>query len=625
MEVSTMENNSNDQTEKESQVGTVTKEIEIENADKKDKVEPMENADKKDKVEPMENADKKDKVEPVVKEDPFAYLDRNDFTSEKYKVEVRNLPKYYGIAEFKKLVNQKLKLKCSKVKTPNRNGKWLYVCFRSEEDKDVALGVLNGYNWKNTVLEASNAKAVPDPMVQKRNEQFDNYSDQKRKKLDNIGAEQQMISAVTPLFDIPYEKQLIQKTNFVKKVLLDYGKQLKRTNNSLNLVEWLKKQQDTYDGLPCELLEIKSLKDDIEKCVGYRNKCEFTIGMDTENKEPVVGFRVGSYVQGKTSVASIDKISNVPQRMKNVVNRFQDLVRSSKIPVFDPETYKGHWRQLTVRLSLKTEQLMLICVVHTENMSDTSLTSLKKLILDYFVDGAGSDCKVHSLFFQKAKKKAVGEGNSFPLELLYGKEYIIEEVNGLQVRISPESFFQINTAASELLFSTAKDLASINKKTTVLDICCGSGIIGLSMAKECAQVVGVDIQEDAIKMANINTMENQIKNAKFFAGKAEEIMTLSEFQNPDIADDVVAIVDPPRAGLHNKAILLLRSMKHLNRLVYLSCNPKAALQNFISLSMAKSKTKQGAPFVPVKAIPVDMFPQTPHCELIVYFERYTGN
>lgn len=77
--------------------------------------------------------------------------------------------------------------------------------------------------------------------------------------------------------------------------------------------------------------------------------------------------------------------------------------------------------------------------------------------------------------------------------------------------------------------------------------------------------------------------------------------------------------------LDNKAILLLRKMTHLKRLVYLSCNPKAVLQNFLSLSMAESKTKQGAPFFPVKAVPVDMFPQTPHCELIVYFERFTGD
>jgi len=82
------------------------------------------------------------------------------------------------------------------------------------------------------------------------------------------------------------------------------------------------------------------------------------------------------------------------------------LVRASKIPVFDPENYTGHWRQLTVRLSLKTEQLMLICVVHTENMEESALNSLKQLILSYFTEGAGTDCKVDSLYFQKAKKRA---------------------------------------------------------------------------------------------------------------------------------------------------------------------------------------------------------------------------
>ncbi|CAI6367542.1 unnamed protein product [Macrosiphum euphorbiae] len=563
----------------------------------------------------------KDQTGSVTKEDPFAYLDRDDFTSEKYKIEIRNLPKHYGIAEFKKLINSKLALNCSKVKTPNRNGKWLYMCFRSEEDKNTALGILNGYNWKNTKLDASNAKAVPDPLVRKRNEQFDDSPDVKKIKLDNAGAEQQMISAVTPLYNISYDEQLIQKTNSIKNVLMDYSRRLKRIKCGQGIFDWLKKQQDENNGLPCKLLEIQSLKDDPEKCVGYRNKCEFTIGMDVENKEPVVGFRVGAYNQGKTSVAPIHNISNVPQRMKDVVKCFQDLVRASKLPVFDPENYSGHWRQLTVRLSLKTEQLMLICVVHTENMEESALNSLKQLILSYFTEGAGTVCKVDSLYFQKAKKRAAGEGNSFPLELLHGQGYIVEEVKGLKLRISPESFFQINTAASEILFDAAKDLASINSQTTVLDVCCGSGTIGLSIAKDCAQVIGVEIQEEAVNMAKLNATENGITNAIFFAGKAEEVMNKREFQNPENANDVVAIVDPPRAGLHNKAILLLRRMTHLKRLVYMSCNPKGAMQNFLSLSMAESKTKQGAPFVPVKAVPVDMFPQTPHCELIVYFER----
>lgn len=78
---------------------------------------------------------------------------------------------------------------------------------------------------------------------------------------------------------------------------------------------------------------------------------------------------------------------------------------------------------------------------------------------------------------------SAGEGNSFPLELLHGQSYIVEELNGLKFRISPESFFQINTAASEVLYNCTKNLASINSQTTVLDVCCGSGTIGLCIAK----------------------------------------------------------------------------------------------------------------------------------------------
>lgn len=153
--------------------------------------------------------------------------------------------------EFKKLINIKLALNCSKVKTPNRNGKWLYMCFRSEEDKNTALGILNGYNWKNTKLDASvsilcmcnfqivfigfkifqNAKAVPDPLVKKRNEQFDECLDVKKIKLDNAGAEQQMISAVTPFYNISYDEQV--SDNYLPIFNLE--------NNILNVICLLEK------------------------------------------------------------------------------------------------------------------------------------------------------------------------------------------------------------------------------------------------------------------------------------------------------------------------------------------------------------------------------------------------
>lgn len=165
--------------------------------------------------------------------------------------------------------------------------------------------------------------------------------------------------------------------------------------------------------------------------------------------------------------------------------------------------------------------------------------------------------------------------------------------------------------------------------------------------KDCAEVIGVDIQEESVNIAKLNASENGIDNVQFFTGKAEEILLRQEFQKPKNTTDVVAIVNPPRVGLRkqstrfliycyikklthihfyvpildDKGILLLRKMKHLQRLVYISCDPEMALSHFLTLSRIKSRACQGAPFVPIKAVPVDLFPKIPNCELVVYFKR----
>ncbi|KAJ9593932.1 hypothetical protein L9F63_014646 [Diploptera punctata] len=101
-------------------------------------------------------------------DNPYAYLDRGDFTSEKYKIAIRGLPKFYGIGELKKLLNEKLKLGSNKVKPPARGSYMVYVCFRSEEDRKNALKALDGYVWKSKTLSAEIAKPAPDPLVKRR-------------------------------------------------------------------------------------------------------------------------------------------------------------------------------------------------------------------------------------------------------------------------------------------------------------------------------------------------------------------------------------------------------------------------------------------------------------------------
>jgi tRNA (uracil-5-)-methyltransferase len=165
------------------------------------------------------------------------------------------------------------------------------------------------------------------------------------------------------------------------------------------------------------------------------------------------------------------------------------------------------------------------------------------------------------------------------LDLLLGVDYLNESLLDLKFRISPLAFFQANTKGAELLYTKIGSICDIDENTIILDICCGTGTIGLTLAKKCKLVVGVEIIAEAIEDAKLNAELNGLKNVEYHCGKAEEILPnlLKRFIN----DKVVAIVDPPRAGLHIKVIQSLRHLNNLVSLIYVSCNPELAMGNFI--------------------------------------------
>lgn len=547
------------------------------------------------------------------KSNPYAYLERDEFTSERFKIEIRGLPKFYGIAELKKLINDKLKLGSNKIKPPKRGSKWIYVCFRSEEDRQSALSAINGYTWKKSTLSAEIAKPAPDPLIKRRNDEKQLSKESKKQKLEENRSQEDILKfSATPLWNIPYSEQISQKYSNTKQLLIKLSLEMLKENRSL--VPWMEKQKEKYNGLPCELLDICTAKNHD----GYRNKCEFTIGINEETGEKTVGFRLGSYVSGTVGVAPISCLKNIPQRMKDAVYVFEKYVRSTSLNVFNPETQSGHWRQLTARLGTVTGELMLIVGIHPQQLTDTQLGDIKQQLKDLFSTGDGAELNITSLYFQKIEKKMFGEGPP-PVEHLLGKTHITEILCGLKFHISPLVFFQVNTEATELLYNHIRSLAKVNEETTLLDICCGIGCIGLSLAQDCGQVLGIEIVPQAIEDAKKNAEVNAVTNCEFFCGEAEEIISsvLSRTKHRNI----VAIIDPPRAGLRRKAVLMLRRESRLKKLVFISCNPKAAFKNFIDLTRPASKTLLGDPFVPVTALPVDLFPHTPHCELAVYFER----
>ncbi|KAH7957525.1 hypothetical protein HPB52_019821 [Rhipicephalus sanguineus] len=351
---------------------------------------------------------------------------------------------------------------------------------------------------------------------------------------------------------------------------------------------------------------------------GYRNKNEFTVGRHLETGEVVVGFRISSYRQGSMSVASAADLPNVPESAKKVAQCFQDYVQQSGKEPFNPETHEGYWRQLTVRTTSK-DHIMAIAVIHPQALSEEHISQEKEKLRQFFTEGPGKSAGVTSFHFQRFDKKRSDEEQP-DYEHVFGTEDIEENLLGLTFQVSPDAFFQVNTPAAEVLYRTAEHVAGLSTQTTLLDICCGTGTIGLSLASKVKRVYGVEVCRRAVQNAKRNAELNGIKNASFVQGKAEDVIQ-DVIRTVGDSEEIVAIVDPPRQGLHNKVLRTLRWTSSIKKLVYVSCNPEGALQNFLDLARAASNNYRGDPFVLTKAVPVDMFPHTPHCELVLLMER----
>ncbi|KAK3514790.1 hypothetical protein QTP70_031178 [Hemibagrus guttatus] len=385
-------------------------------------------------------------------------------------------------------------------------------------------------------------------------------------------------------------------------------------NSNKSMLPWLFVQKERNKGVCCPLEPIKPSPVQTE----YRNKCEFVISTGADGEDKTVGFRLGKYKGGSCAVVSPSDTIHVPEGAKRVVLAFQDFIRSTPYAVYSPETYEGHWRQLTVRTS-RTNQIMAVVFFHPQKLDEDETASLKESLRSYFTDGEGKDSRVTSLHFVRMGQRTSGVSEDLPCELVAGEPWIHEELLGLRFRISPHSFFQTNTLAAEVLYSSVGEWAELDQDTTLLDVCCGTGTIGISLAKRVRKVIGIDLCQEAVNDAKVNAEANGLNNVEYHCGKAEDIFP--SVLNAVVSPNVTAIVDPPRAGLHSRVILAIRRAEHLKRLVYVTCNAKGAMNNFIDLCRAPSNRVHGAPFRPVRAMAVDLFPQTAHCENVLLFQR----
>ncbi|XP_023226761.1 tRNA (uracil-5-)-methyltransferase homolog A-like [Centruroides sculpturatus] len=546
--------------------------------------------------------------------DPYFYTKRDEFTSEIFKIEIGNLPPFIRYGPLKKLLGTKLKLNPHKIKTIGNSPLYSFVTFKCEEDREKALNVLQGYEWKGRKLQVKKANPMADPLVKKRkqgNAEDSPAVKKARMEGSDIPISIQIKNAVHPLWNLPYEEQLKSKMNQISQFLIKLCVRIEKTNTYLR--HWSQKQKKLYEGMCCELLPIKPSP----VTSAYRNKCEFTVGKHLDTGEKTVGFRLNCYKSGSMSVAEPDECINIPESMLKAVKSFQDYIRSSDKDVFNPETHEGYWRQLTVRTG-KTD-VLLVVVMHPQKLEEEELQKEKEALVEYFQNGLGKMCGVTSLYFQSFVKRE--SNKDLIMTHLWGKKYIEENVLGLKFQINPEAFFQINTSGAEVLYSTIAELAEIDNETTILDICCGTGTIGLCLAKIAPKVIGIEMCSQAIENAKSNAQINNINNVEFVCGKAEDFIQ-TVLQKAD-TENIVAIVDPPRAGLNSKVLKFIRANEKLKKLIYIACNPDGAIQNFVDLCRPVSNNYRGESFVPTRAVVVDLFPHTNHCELVIVFERYS--
>ncbi|XP_061645498.1 tRNA (uracil-5-)-methyltransferase homolog B [Phyllopteryx taeniolatus] len=416
----------------------------------------------------------------------------------------------------------------------------------------------------------------------------------------DLSWEERLASVVTPLWRLSYDEQLEVKQKHQVRILerLCGGGKI------------------TFPVLPILPSPVRD---------GYRNKSTFSVNKGVDGNPKTVGFYVGKGKDGNIVCVNGDHLPNIPEKHKQVARCYQEFIRRSSLEPCLLFHEGGHWREVTVRTNT-AGHTMAVVYFHPQQLTWEELAAHKADLTEFFTRGAGSACELDSLYFQESAMTRCSHENS-PYQLLYGQTHIHEQMLGFSFRISPDAFFQVNQAAAQVLYSAVRDLCVPNSEDrtgTLLDVCCGTGAMGITASPRVQRLVGVELIEQAVEDARYNAALNKLDKCEFIAGKAEAVLPglVSRLASGD--GRLTALVNPSRAGLHHKVIQALRNRPAIHRVVYVSCKPDGeALRNFRELCCAPDPKRNltGDAFSPSLAVPVDMFPHTEHCELVILFER----
>ncbi|KAM4818570.1 tRNA (uracil-5-)-methyltransferase homolog B isoform 1-T4 [Thomomys bottae] len=424
--------------------------------------------------------------------------------------------------------------------------------------------------------------------------------------------QERLADVVTPLWRLSYEEQLKVKFEAQKKLLQRLDLDLQMLNGVNGIVT-----TPQSEGLSCLLHPIIPSP----VIIGYRNKSTFSVNRGPDGNPKTVGYYLGTWKDGNIVCVRSNHLKNIPEKHDQVAQYYEMFLRQSPMDPCLVFHEGGYWRELTVRTNSQGHTMAIINF-HPQELSQEELCVQKETIKEFFIKGPGAVCDLTSLYFQESTMTRCSHQQS-PYQLLFGEPHIFEELLGLKVRISPDAFFQINTAGAEVLYQTIGKLTGVNSNTLLLDICCGTGVIGLSLAQHASQVLGIELVEQAVEDARWTAAFNGITNCEFHAGRAEQILPQLLKSKKD-GQSITAVVNPARAGLHYKVVRAIRNCQDIHTLIFVSCKPHGeTTRNLIELCCPPDSAKNllGEPFVLREAVPVDLFPHTPHCELVLLFTR----
>jgi 23S rRNA (uracil1939-C5)-methyltransferase len=328
----------------------------------------------------------------------------------------------------------------------------------------------------------------------------------------------------------------------------------------------------------------------------YRNKLEYSFTATPAG--PALGFHRAGRWDEVLEVERCWLVDEVGNRIRDAV---RDWAREEGLEPYSQEDGSGYLRHLVVRQGRNSGQALVQLVTAKGERFETG----------YLVEVLRRIPEVRSVHW--AINDTPAEVTNLPTRLLWGEEWIEEELCGLRFRVRPNAFLQTNTAMAERLYGLARDAAQLSGGETVWDLYCGIGTIGLTLARDALTVWGIEVSEESVACALENAELNAVANAAFFAGNVGQVVEeLLERSGPP---DVV-VVDPPRAGLAGKALRRLGGIG-APRLVYVSCNPTTFAGDAKTL-------REEYGYELLRVTPVDMFPHTPHVECVALLERRGG-